>query len=279
MPELPEVEVTAQSLAASLLNARLIDWRTSGKRLRHPMPKRAFDGLKNKVLLNVGRRAKYVLMEFDSGWLAVHLGMSGTLQVVAGTHQAQNHDHFILSFQAKEKCLNLVFNDPRRFGSCQFIARASLEKDIGCYLGLTAQGIEPLSDAFNGKVLASLARSVRAQVKPWLMAGKAVVGVGNIYACEALFRAGIHPMRLAGKVSSIRLARLAQEIQSVLREAIDAGGSSLRDFASADGTLGRYGGSHLVYDREGLGCVNCGSPIRRIVQAQRSTFYCHVCQK
>lgn len=279
MPELPEVEVTAQSLAAQLTGRPLMDWCASAKRLRHPLPAKAIARLMACPLIRVGRRAKYVLMEFASGWLAVHLGMSGTLQVFRGPRRLGLHDHLGLSFGPTADPLTLVFHDPRRFGSVQFIARASVDADIGDALGATAQGIEPLSDAFNGPTLTQLSKNVRSEIKPWLMAGKAVVGVGNIYASEALFRAGIHPRRRAGRIAAHRMELLAQEIRTVLKHAIDAGGSSLRDFHSADGAEGRYGKEHLVYDREGLPCVRCASPLCRIVQAQRSSFYCRVCQK
>lgn len=280
MPELPEVEVTARVLASRLDGARLVGWSFSGRALRHPFPGDAMSALEGATVRRVGRRAKYVLMVFDRGCLAIHLGMSGAMRCEEDAcTPALLHDHVRMAFiDTRGHRLTAVFHDPRRFGSFQWLADAS-PTDPGPWLGESACGIEPLDPAFDGALLHRLSRRVRTPIKPWLMSGRVVVGVGNIYACEALFDAGIHPARRAGAVSRERSERLAPAICRVLEAAIAAGGSSISDFVGADGSPGRYGQSHRVYGRAGQSCTACGTALRRIVQQQRSTFYCHVCQR
>jgi len=280
MPELPEVEVTARVLASRLDGARLVGWSFSGRALRHPFPGDAMSALEGATVRRVGRRAKYVLMVFDRGCLAIHLGMSGAMRCEEDAcTPALLHDHVRMAFiDTRGHRLTAVFHDPRRFGSFQWLADAS-PTDPGPWLGESACGIEPLDPAFDGALLHRLSRGVRTPIKPWLMSGRVVVGVGNIYACEALFDAGIHPARRAGAVSRERYERLAPAICRVLEAAIAAGGSSISDFVGADGSPGRYGQSHRVYGRAGQPCTACGTALRRIVQQQRSTFYCHVCQR
>lgn len=288
MPELPEVEVTAQSLRDQIAGATFVGWKSSGKRLRHPMPRQVLETLKGQPLLAVGRRAKYVLMEFSGGWLAAHLGMSGAMRCCAPAEPSVLHDHLRLQFCSGEGLpVDVVFHDPRRFGSFQWIDRTKLNgRDIGTALGESAVGMEPLGTEFNGDYLFAESRGRNVAIKQWLMNGQVVVGVGNIYACEALFSSGIHPARKAGSISRQRFAQLAQEIQTILSQAIRAGGSTISDFYAPDGRPGRYGQSHQVYGREGEPCPRCdgasgatGATIRRMVQGQRSTFYCRLCQR
>jgi formamidopyrimidine-DNA glycosylase len=272
--------VTARVLASRLEGARLSAWSFSGRALRHPFPGDAMSALEGATLRRVGRRAKYVLMAFDSGCLAIHLGMSGAMRCEDDPPAAPLlHDHVRMVFvDSQGRRLTAVFHDPRRFGSFQWLSDES-SGDPGLRLGDSACGIEPLDPAFDGALLHRLSRGVRTPIKPWLMSGRVVVGVGNIYACEALFAAGIHPARRAGQVSRQRYERLAPEIRRVLEAAIAAGGSSISDFIGADGAPGRYGQSHRVYGRSGQPCTTCGAALRRIIQQQRSTFYCHACQR
>ncbi len=282
MPELPEVEVVVQSLRGQLAGARLAAARFSGKRLRHAFPKQAVDRLVGEPLLNVTRRAKFVILEFPLGWLAIHLGMSGAAQVCPRDVPSEKHDHVRLGFLLpNQQVCDLVYNDPRRFGSFQWFEKSDVSdtQALGAVLGESAKGIEPFDTRFDGQLLYVQSRRIRAAVKPWLMQGSIVVGVGNIYACEALFVSGLHPARAAGAISLARYERLAVAVREILQSAIDAGGSTIRDFVSADGAKGRYGQSHRVYGREGRPCPKCMRPIRRIVQQQRSTFYCYGCQR
>lgn len=288
MPELPEVEVTAQHLAAAVEGARLVSTQFSGKRLRHPFPRQAMAALAGHPLRRVGRRAKYLLLEFDTGWVAVHLGMSGVMQCCDPKTAPRLHDHVRLAFQRIDgPSIDVVFHDPRRFGSFQWIGRSDIDKtaDLGEKLGESARGIEPFDPAFDGGFLYRASRGKTTPIKHWLMSGQTVVGVGNIYACEALFESGIHPGRAAGSISGARYAALAAAIRRILSAAIASGGSTISDFLGPDGQAGRYGQSHQVYDHEGAPCPRCataGRPqatIRRMVQQQRSTFYCCVCQR
>lgn len=280
MPELPEVEVVVRGVAASgLCGQSVVGIETSGLALRHHRPtQQSLSPLLGQRLQLVARRAKTIVLGFERHWLLVHLGMTGTLQALPA-QVALPHTHLCLRFAQGV----LQFADPRRFGDvhlCERDAGALADAVPAALLGRAAQGLEPLSGDFTPAALAGLAQGVRQAIKPWLMAGHAVVGVGNIYASEALFAAGISPKRAAGRVSAQRLAVLHGEIQRILQAAIDAGGSTLRDFRNSQGDEGRYGGSHLVYDRAGAAYPRCqASTIRRIVQAQRSTFYCPACQR
>lgn len=283
MPELPEVEVTARALRHAIVGSRFEAFRFSGKSLRHPFPRAALARLKGTRVASVGRRAKYVLLEFPSGWLAIHLGMSGAIDchLDARIGVLGLHDHVGLEFQdAGGRSVAVRYHDPRRFGSFQWLAKDTVHAaDIGALLGAGASGMEPLERAFTGGRLFEASRGRRAPVKQWLMDGKTVVGVGNIYACEALFDAGIRPTRPARAISLKRYEELARAIQRILTQAIAQGGSTIADFHGPDGQAGRYGQSHRVYGREGRPCVNCGRAIERIVQGQRSTFFCHGCQR
>lgn len=288
MPELPEVEVTARHLGAALRGATLRSSQFSGKRLRHPFPRQAMASLVGQRLNQVSRRAKYLLLAFDNGWLAVHLGMSGVMQCCDPATPPRLHDHVRLSFRLDSgNMMDVVFHDPRRFGSFQWIDYAELgdTRDLGELLGESARGIEPFDPAFDGDFLYQQSRGKTTPIKHWLMSGQTVVGVGNIYACEALFESGIHPARAADSIARPRYQSLATAIRRILAAAIASGGSTISDFLGPDGQAGRYGGSHQVYDHEGAPCPRCISlgnskaKIRRMIQQQRSTFYCCVCQR
>ncbi|MFM1859667.1 MAG: bifunctional DNA-formamidopyrimidine glycosylase/DNA-(apurinic or apyrimidinic site) lyase [Pseudomonadota bacterium] len=273
MPELPEVEVVRLGLAPILEGQRLLSTWTSGKSLRSFAGcSSALQGLRGQVVSAVGRRSKILLIEFETHTLRLHLGMSGVLTLESspeGDRLAKDpHEHLALQFERHV----LWFRDPRRFGDVQVCAP-------GAIWPASAQGVEPLSADFDDGHLYQAAKGVRQAVKPWLMSGAVVVGVGNIYASEALFRSGIHPNRQAGQVSEHRMRSLSQHIRDVLTEAIEKGGSTLRDFRGHAGRPGEYRNAHQVYGRQGTPCPKCQRPIRRMVQAQRSTFYCGNCQR
>jgi len=228
-------------------------------------------------LRGVHRRAKTLILEFEGLSLRLHLGMSGVLRLAPRAQaepppseplRPESHVHLVLTFDSTR----LWLRDPRRFGDIQL---CRMETDWP----ESASGLEPLHAQCTGARLAGAARGVRQAVKPWLMSGRAVVGVGNIYASEALFRAQIHPARAAGRISQMRWNRLVDAIKQVLEEAIERGGSTLRDFRGHLGEPGDYREAHQVYGREGLPCPRCERPIRRLVQAQRSTFFCSGCQR
>jgi formamidopyrimidine-DNA glycosylase len=283
MPELPEVEATARQLRSVLLGARFVESRFSGKALRHPFPKRELEGLAHEPLLAVHRRAKFLMLEFKKGWAVVHLGMSGSLRCCDGNAPAKLHDHVRVRFELPTagRQLDLVFHDPRRFGSWQWIGAdcAQSWEQASELLSRADMGMEPFDPGLTPTQLHALSRNVRSPIKQWLMSGRVVVGVGNIYASEALFDAGIHPSRKAGAISLARYERLLESIRDILSRAIASGGSTLRDFQQPDGSAGGYRQSHQVYGREGQPCPRCGAPIRKITQQQRSTFYCHACQR
>lgn len=281
MPELPEVEVTACQLRSMLADARLLSCQHSGKALRYPFPQKAFSLLQGQCLLTVRRRAKFLMLEFEAGWLVVHLGMSGSLQCAEPGTPAKLHDHVRIRFDRHNNPVDLIFHDPRRFGSFQWIAR----KDHADWqaaadrLSREGLGLEPFDASLTARTLHQSARGSKTSIKQWLMNGRALVGVGNIYASEALFDAGIHPQRKAGSVSLQRFERLLFSVRRILQNAIDSGGSTLRDFQQPDGSAGSYRQNHRVYGRYGQPCLQCGTPIRKIIQQQRSTFYCHACQR
>ncbi len=282
MPELPEVEVTARALRQAISGCVFLGFRYSGKRLRHAFPRAALARLIGMPVLSISRRAKYVLLEFKPGWIAVHLGMSGSIEQAAHANQTLGlHDHVLLQFgPAAGAPRTLVFNDPRRFGSWQWLDRAQTETfDLGVLLGDASSGLEPFDPRFTGQWLAESARGRRVGIKQWLMSGSTVVGVGNIYACEALFNSGIHPLRKASAISRTRYDHLANAVRQILQAAIDSGGSTIQNFVGLDGEAGRYGQKHCVYGREGEPCPRCSRPIRRRVIGQRSTFFCHGCQR
>jgi formamidopyrimidine-DNA glycosylase len=240
-------------------------------RLRYPLPR----GLPRKVagqrILRVGRRAKYLLLGLESGTLLLHLGMSGNLRVVPAATPRVAHDHFDLVLDSG---LALRYNDPRRFGSLIYTNGEAGEHPL-----LERLGPEPFSKAFDAEYLYRITRGRRVAIKQLLMNSQLVVGVGNIYASEALFRARLRPGRAARSLTRADAARLVRAVRAVLRQAISKGGTTLRDYLGADGAPGYFRQRLYVYERRGQPCRRCGSPVRAMTQGQRSTYYCPTCQK
>ena len=269
MPELPEVEVTRRGLAPLLEGARITAITVRNPRLRWPVPADLQQRLVGQTIRQIERRAKYLLFRFDHGTLIVHLGMSGRLRVVEGRTTPGAWDH--VEIATGEHCLRL--RDPRRFGAVLWH-----EGPIETHPLMAHLGVEPLTPDFDGRLLHARSRGRRAAVKLFLMDNTIAVGVGNIYANESLYRAGIHPRTAAGRITLGRYERLCHQVRETLSAALAAGGSSLRDFVGGDGQPGYFQQTYTVYGREGEPCRACGTAIRRIVQGQRSTFFCVRCQ-
>lgn len=269
MPELPEVEITRRSFADAILDARVQAVRV-GKPLRWPLgcPPEHLIGRRVGA---VQRRGKYLWLPLDGEGLLMHLGMSGSLSFGASQPSISPHDHFDL--ETDRGLLRL--NDPRRFGAV--VWAEGLDKPPVSHL-LAGLGLEPFDDRFDGVWLHAHLRGRRVAIKQALLAGDIVVGAGNIYACEALFMAGIDPRTPAGRVSRPRADKLARAVRQVLAQALEAGGTTLRDFKDAHGVAGSFQMQAQVYGREGEPCRVCQTPLRRIVQGQRSTFFCPRCQ-
>jgi formamidopyrimidine-DNA glycosylase len=272
MPELPEVEVTRRGIAPHLegRNVTGVVMRRSG--LRWPFPPDLPALLQGRTVTSTGRRGKYLLIHFAHGTLIIHLGMSGHVRILPAGHTPAKHDHFDL--QLGPQLMRLT--DPRRFGAVLWHGHE--EGALEEHLLLRSLGVEPLTcpDLAGRLYVGSRQRS--AAIKQVLLAGDIVVGVGNIYACESLFEAGINPNTSAKRIARGRYEKLAAAIQRILAAAIEQGGSTLRDFIGADGQAGYFQQQYFVYDREGETCRLCATPVRRIVQGQRSTFYCVHCQ-
>lgn len=271
MPELPEVETTRRGIAPILTGHRIIAVVVREPRLRQLVAPDLEDELRGRAIDGVRRRGKYLLLASGSGAILIHLGMSGSLRLVATDTPPGRHDHLDIVF---DHDLALRLTDPRRFGLVVWVPDCP-----GSYPLLAGLGPEPLDPSWNGAALARAARGRRTAIKALIMDARIVVGVGNIYANEALFMAGIHPARPAGRISRRRLDALAEAIKQVLERAIEAGGTSLRDFVAEDGRPGYFAQSLQVYGREGQPCPRCGGAIRRIRQFGRSTFYCPRCQR
>jgi len=274
MPELPEVEVTRRALAPYVEGRRVESVAVRDARLRWPVPQHLSATLAGRTARSLARRGKYLLWAFDHGTLISHLGMSGAWRVWprAKLPEPRPHDH--VDVVLARHVLRLT--DPRRFGALLWHGEA--DGPLTAHPLLAHLGIEPFDARFDGAVLHAGSRGRAVAVKQWLLAGHVVVGVGNIYASEALFRAGIDPRAAAGRLSAARCERLAVAVREVLTEAIGVGGSTLRDFVSAAGDEGYFMLDAAVYEREGLPCRVCGTAIRRIQQGQRSTYYCPRCQ-
>ena len=269
MPELPEVEVTRRGIAPRITGRRISSVSVREARLRWPVPA-AVRRLAGRTVRSVERRAKYLLLDCGGGHLILHLGMSGSLRVLPSGTAPEKHDHVDLVLG--DRMLRL--RDPRRFGAVLWTTA-----DPGAHPLLRGLGLEPLSRALDGPRLHALTRGRRTAIKLFLMDSRRVVGVGNIYASESLFRARIDPRKPAARLSLEQCAALSGAIKRTLRAAIRAGGSSLRDFVGSDGVYGCFQLRSRVYDRAGLACRDCGAPVRRIVQGQRSTYFCASCQR
>ena len=272
MPELPEVEVVRRGLAPRIQGATVREVRVRESRLRWPVPADLADRLAGRTLKAIDRRGKYLLLDFDSGVLIVHLGMSGTLRWFDHPPALIAHDHVDL---VTDRGL-LRYNDPRRFGA--MLWHSPTVGPIGAHPLLASLGIEPFDGRFDGGWLYRASRGRRVAVKQWLLAGQCVVGVGNIYASESLFRAGIRPTVAAARLTRSRCEGLARSIRETLAEAIERGGSSLRDFVASDGSGGYFQLDCHVYGRAGAPCRVCSTPIRLIRQQQRATYFCPICQ-
>jgi formamidopyrimidine-DNA glycosylase len=297
MPELPEVETVCRGLRTALVGKRLVNVTVRRPDLRLPFPENFARRLLDREVLEIERLAKYILVRLSGDLtLLVHLGMTGRFTIVAPSGRAVNLGEFYFETQAEEGGVGahdhvtfrfddgtaVTFTDPRRFGVMDLIEGT----DVSAHRLLKGLGTEPLAQGFNLAHLRRLFEGRRAPLKAALMDQRVVAGLGNIYACEALFRAGLSPRRMAGTLvrrgrSDKALARLVAAVRQVLKEAIRAGGSTLRDYADADGAAGRYQNRFRVYGREGKPCPRkgCRGRVKRIVQAGRSTFYCPVCQR
>ncbi|MBI2382714.1 MAG: bifunctional DNA-formamidopyrimidine glycosylase/DNA-(apurinic or apyrimidinic site) lyase [Gammaproteobacteria bacterium] len=271
MPELPEVETVRRGIEPHVLGRTIEQVTVRERRLRWPVPADFARRLEGRRVRSVERRAKYLLLDLGEDRLILHLGMSGRLLVLEPGHPLRKHDHLDVRLSGG---VLLRLNDPRRFGAALLWPRGQASHPL-----LENLGPEPFSDEFSGEYLFELSRGRSAAVKNFLMDGRVVVGAGNIYAAEALFRAGIRPGRAAGRLTRADCARLAAAVREVLVEAVAQGGTTLRDFAGADGAPGYFRQKLFVYGRAGEPCLRCGTAIKRLVIGQRSSFYCPGCQQ
>ena len=270
MPELPEVENVRRSLERSgLIGQRFQAVELLSPKLRHDLDRSISKRLFGDSVIGVRRRAKYLLIETNRYILMSHLGMTGSWRVTNRSFSREKHDHVVLKF---ESGVWLVFHDPRRFGMLELLEKNNVEQRFG---GL---GVEPL-DGFEGETLFAMTRGSKAPIKTFLMDQKRVVGVGNIYASEALFQAGIKPLRRAGRLTRVESDRLVACVRQVLEKAIQSGGSTIRDYRNSEGKQGSYQAELKVYDREGEPCPTCRKPIRMRRMAGRSTYWCAQCQR
>lgn len=270
MPELPEVETTKRGIAPFVTERTVTRVLLRRKDLRWPIPRALTTKLPGQRIDTVERRAKYLLLHTEAGSALLHLGMSGSLRIVDPALPPRAHDHYDLVLDSGKA---LRFNDPRRFGCLLW------QKPGEVHPLLRDLGPEPLGDAFDGDWLFTLSRGRSAAVKSFLMGQSVVVGVGNIYASEVLFAAGVHPKRAAGAVSRARYARIAAEIRRILDYAITRGGTTLRDFIAPDGAPGYFEQELMAYGRADEPCKACGTPIRAEVIGQRMTYWCPRCQR
>ncbi len=277
MPELPEVEVTRLGITPHLEGKKVSAVKILDGRLRWPVPSSLPKILPGQKIRAIHRRGKYLLLELDTGHLLIHLGMTGTLRVLPSQEALKTHDRVTFEFNK----LSLRLHDPRKFGAVLWHPKT--KGPVENNLLLQKLGIEPFSPEFAGElgtdILYRSSRKRSVAVKQFLLAGQAVVGVGNIYCSESLFEAGIHPGKAAGKLTRPQCERLAAAVRLILKKAIDAGGSSLKDFVNSDGDPGHFMVQTKVYDRKGLPCKVCKTPITQIIQGQRSTYFCSQCQK
>lgn len=270
MPELPEVETTRRGIEPHVSGHILTEVVIRNGRLRQPVSPQLADSVAGSTLLGVRRRGKYLLLDFDGGTLIIHLGMSGSLRMVPRATPVAAHDHIDLCFGNQA----LRYRDPRRFGLVQWTSEPPELHPLLAHLG-----IEPLAEGFSGPWLHQATRGSTTPIKLFLMDGRRIVGIGNIYASEALFRARIHPTTPAGQLGPARSSRLVTAIRETLTDAIQAGGSSLRDFVDIHGQPGYFQQSYFVYGRTGEACRLCGTAIRKSIMGQRATFHCPRCQR
>lgn len=271
MPELPEVETTLNGIKPHIEHSKIKQTIIRHHGLRWPIPKNLHDILCGQTVNNIYRRAKYLIFSCDDGSLLLHLGMSGRVRILEQPTPADKHDHVDVEF-SNGKILRLT--DPRRFGALLWTNEDVFEHQLLKHLGP-----EPLDNEFNGDYLKSKATGRKVAVKNFIMDSKVVVGVGNIYATESLFLAGIHPEKPAGKVSAAKYAELAEIIKKVLHTAIKKGGTTLRDFAQSDGKPGYFKQKLKAYGRDGEPCVNCETELKLVRVGQRSSVFCPRCQK
>ncbi|SCZ53241.1 bifunctional DNA-formamidopyrimidine glycosylase/DNA-(apurinic or apyrimidinic site) lyase [Thiohalomonas denitrificans] len=271
MPELPEVETTRRGIAPHITGRRILTVEVREPRLRWPVPSDLQKRVAGQRVTEVRRRGKYLLLMLERGSIILHLGMSGSLRVLEEPLTPGRHDHVDLVFT---EGLRLRLTDPRRFGALLWTDGPPESHKL-----LAGLGPEPLSDAFDGDYLFRRSRGRRVPVKAFLMDARVVVGVGNIYANEALFMAGIRPDRPAGGISRARYLRLAEQVRSILEQAIIQGGTTLRDFTDSQGRPGYFAQSLAVYGRGGLPCPACGARLREVRLGQRSTVFCPHCQR
>ncbi len=270
MPELPEVETTRKGITPYVVGETVKDIIIRERQLRWPVPAGLKRSLKNQLIRKLRRRAKYLLFYTDSGCMILHLGMSGSLRIINDTQTPEKHDHVDIIFESGQ---TLRFRDPRKFGSILWTKGDPMKHKLIDHLGP-----EPLSDEFQAEYLYARSRKRTKAIKTFIMDSCIVVGVGNIYANEALYHAGIKPTQRAGKISKTKYERLVVEIKNVLSHAIKKGGTTLRDFINGEGKPGYFKNELQVYDRKDEPCNCCGSPIKMMRQGQRSTYYCTKCQ-
>jgi formamidopyrimidine-DNA glycosylase len=271
MPELPEVETTRRGIESHILDREITRVVVREKKLRWPVPLKLSSLVSGQQVLSVKRRAKYLLINLGTGTLMIHLGMSGSLRIVASSLRAEKHDH--VDFELRGGNV-LRYRDPRKFGSILWI-----DREIGQHPLLVNLGPEPLTEDFSSDYLYALSRKRKVPVKSFIMDSHVVVGVGNIYANEALFWAGIRPTRQVGTISKVKYQLLVATIKEILAQAIEVGGTTLRDFTGGNGEPGYFKQSLAVYGRGGEPCVSCNKPLKEIRQGQRSTVYCTGCQR
>lgn len=274
MPELPEVETVCRGLRQTVLNREIVEVILRRNAIRTPIPDDMADKITGARILKVERRAKYILIHLDNGQvMMIHLGMSGRLMVLSQMPEHfEKHDHAAFLLNDGQV---MLFNDPRRFGVLTYCHASDMAK----HPLLSAMGPEPFSADFSADYLYALCQRRSQPIKPLLMDQRVVVGVGNIYASEALFKSGILPIRPANEIKKRKMKQLIDDVVSTLQSAIDSGGSTLRNYVDSRGESGYFQHRFFVYDKEGEPCALCGVPIQRIVQAGRSSFFCEKCQK
>jgi len=271
MPELPEVETTRRGIEPHITGEKIVNLIIRNRNLRWPVPKNLEEILTGQFISSLARRAKYIIFQCDTGHILLHLGMSGRIRMLNEVKNPEKHDHVDIEFSNGK---TLRFTDPRRFGALLYTA-----DDISTHHLLSHLGPEPLSADFDGKYLAGRAKNRKCPVKNFIMDSKIVVGVGNIYAAEALFSAGIHPQKAAGKIKLSQYETLADTIKIILKNAIKKGGTTLKDFSQSDGKPGYFSIELQVYGKQNQPCPCCKTPLKLLKIGQRSTVFCVKCQK